>query len=80
MRVFACKGVTKINYAVVFDRWGGQVFEARNVTVDCLSGAPLWDGKVGGRIAPSGVYVYLVEVEFLDGVVLLYRGETGIIR
>jgi len=80
LRVFACKGVTKINYAVVFDRWGGQVFEARNITVDCLSGAPLWDGKVGGRIAPSGVYVYLVEVEFLDGVVLLYRGETGIIR
>lgn len=80
LRVFACKGVTKINYALVFDRWGGKVFESRNVPIDCLSGAPLWDGRVDGKLVPPGVYVYMVEVEFLDGVVLLYRGDTTVFR
>lgn len=80
LRVFACKGVTKINYALVYDRWGGEVFESRNVPIDCLSGAPLWNGEVGGKKVPAGVYVYMVEVEFLDGVVLLYRGDVTVFR
>jgi hypothetical protein len=29
---------------------------------------------------PTGVYVYMVEVEFLDGVVLTYRGDVTLIR
>lgn len=80
LRVFACNGVVEVRYAQVYDRWGGLVWETRNVGPDCLSGAPLWDGKVRGKEAPAGVYVYIVEVTFLDGVTLLYRGDTALIR
>lgn len=79
-RVFACNGVSQVRFAQVFDRWGGLVWESRSVSPDCLSGAPLWDGKIRGKDAPAGVYVYLVEVEFLDRVVLLYRGDVTLIR
>jgi gliding motility-associated-like protein len=80
LRVFACNGVTQVNYAQVYDRWGGLVWESRGLSPDCLSGAPLWDGKLRGKEAPAGVYVYIIEVKFLDGVTLLYRGDTALIR
>ncbi|MBV6426623.1 MAG: hypothetical protein KIPDCIKN_01136 [Haliscomenobacter sp.] len=79
-RLFACKGVTRVNFARVFDRWGDQIFESQAIGPDCLSGAPLWDGKVRGDKAPAGVYVYLIEIEFLDNVTLLYRGDVTVIR
>jgi gliding motility-associated-like protein len=79
-RLFACKGVTRVNFARVFDRWGDQIFESQAIGPDCLSGAPLWDGKVRGDRAPAGVYVYLIEIEFLDNVTLLYRGDVTVIR
>ena len=80
LRVFACNGVVEVRYAQVYDRWGGLVWETRNVSPDCLSGSPMWDGKVRGKEAPAGVYVYVVQVAFLDGVTLLYRGDTALIR
>lgn len=80
LRVFACNGVTQVNFAQVYDRWGGLVWESRGLSPDCLSGAPLWDGKVRGKEAPAGVYVYIIEVKFLDGVTLVYRGDTALIR
>lgn len=79
-RIFACRGVRAIKSAQVFDRWGGMVFNATDVPPACEGGSILWDGRVNGRLAEQGVYVYLIEVEFLDGVTLLYRGDIAVIR
>jgi gliding motility-associated-like protein len=79
-RAFGCKGVKTINYARVFDRWGNLILETNGITPDCLGGTILWDGSLGTRRANQGIYVYLIEVEFLDDVKLLYRGDVGLIR
>lgn len=79
-RVFGCKGVKAINYARLFDRWGNLIMEANNIMPDCAGGTIVWDGLLASKKANQGVYVYLIEVEFLDDVKLLYRGDVGLIR
>ncbi|AEE52186.1 hypothetical protein Halhy_4342 [Haliscomenobacter hydrossis DSM 1100] len=79
-RAYGCKGVKAINYARVFDRWGNLIMEANGIIPDCLGGTILWDGLLASKVANQGVYVYLIEVEFLDDVKLLYRGDVGLIR
>ncbi len=79
-RIFACRGVRAIKSAQVFDRWGGMVFNKQNIAPACEGGSILWDGRVNGRLASPGVYVYLIEVEFMDGITLLYRGDIAVLR
>jgi gliding motility-associated-like protein len=79
-RVYGCKGVKTINYARVFDRWGNQILEAKGIVPDCAGGTIVWDGLLSSKLANQGVYVYIIEVEFLDDVKLLYRGDVGLIR
>lgn len=75
--LFADDQVAMVLSMTVFDRWGGEVFQARNFA----PGAPNsgWDGKVNGRRLPPGVYVYLFEIQFTDGSVEWFKGEVTLI-
>lgn len=57
--------VAQVNYLNIYDRWGGLVYSAENFpTNDEAFG---WDGyRSDGRIE-SGVYVYSLELEMIDG-------------
>ncbi len=79
-RIFACNGVQNINFVRLFDRWGNQVVEQTNLGPACEGGIPVWNGRYNGKKMNAGVYIYLVEVEFIDGVTLLYRGDVALIR
>lgn len=70
--------VVQVNAMEVYDRWGNQVF--RNT--DFLPGqaAQGWDGQIRGQPAGIGLYVYWMEVAFLDGEVLRFEGEVNLIR
>lgn len=49
-----------VDYQVqVYDRWGKLVFQSQSIDQG-------WDGRVNGRLAPSAVYVFLMEVTFDD--------------
>lgn len=79
-RVFACNGVLQIESARIFDRWGALVAEREEIQHSCDGGTVIWDGRRGSREAPTGVYVYMIEVTFLDRVTLLYRGDVTLLR
>lgn len=79
-RVFACTGVTSINFVRIYNRWGGQVYEASDLIPICEGGTVLWNGKFNNKAVTPGVYVYMIEVSFLDGVTLLYRGDVTVLR
>lgn len=80
-RLFACKGVRSVNYARVFDRWGNLLYNQNNIGIpDCAGGSILWDGSVNNQDLAAGVYVYVIEIEFIDNVTLVYRGDIAIIR
>ncbi|MEL6141480.1 MAG: gliding motility-associated C-terminal domain-containing protein, partial [Bacteroidota bacterium] len=79
-RIFACQGVQNVNFVQIFDRWGSQIFTAENLAPNCLDGIQLWDGVYREKLVKPGVFVYMVEVEFLDGQTLLYRGDVTVLR
>ncbi len=77
-RVFTGAGVRNINYIRIYDRWGELIYQADELAPG-LGGAGNWDGTFNGRQVPTGAYVYLVEVEFEDDAVLLYRGDITVV-
>ena len=62
----------------VFNRWGAQVYEGRNITPgDEPAG---WDGLFKGEMSQTGVYAYYAIVRFIDGVEILYEGDITLFR
>lgn len=61
----------------IFNRWGGLVYEARNVDSGTSWG---WDGRHKNEPAEAGVYAYRAVVRFDDGKILLLSGEILLLR
>lgn len=78
-RVFTGVGVQKVNYVHIFDRWGNILYADTDIEPN-ISGIPTWDGFYKGKPLDPGVFIYLVEVEFEDGLTLLYRGDLTLLR
>ncbi len=70
--------VNQVNSFKVFDRWGSLVYEANAFQPnDPLIG---WDGTFNGKTLQNGVFVYYVEIEWIDGKVVNYKGDVSIIN
>jgi len=78
-QVFSGPGVSRINSFMIFDRWGGLMWEGRNL-LPSGEGSPGWNGKRNGRDAQPGVYAYKIEILFLDGRIITYRGDVSLVR
>jgi gliding motility-associated-like protein len=69
---------TKVRFFRVFDRWGQLIYQGNDFQVnDQASG---WDGFFKGSPAQTGVYIWHLEVEYPDGLVESYKGQTTLIR
>ena len=73
-------GVETINYMRVYDRWGQLLYEREAFLPTDLELTSGWDGRFRGKFVDPGVYVYAIEVKFLDKKVLLYRGDITVVR
>ena len=62
----------------VFDRWGELLYMQEDFPVNAPSIG--WDGRHKGEQMNSGVYIWTLEVEFLDGYRKLYSGQTTLLR
>ncbi len=62
----------------VFNRWGALAFEQENLS----PGIPVlgWGGSFQNQPAPSGVYTYVIEIEFIDGKRVQYSGSVSLNR
>ncbi len=78
-RIFTCNGVTNIKSAQVFDRWGNLMFSSTELAPQC-AGVKIWDGRLNNKLASPGVYVYVIEIQFLDNISLTYRGDVTLLR
>lgn len=58
---------------VIFDRWGKEVYE----TSDIYQG---WDGKINGKLAELGAYVYWIQVSNFTGASYQKRGSFVLLR
>ena len=77
-RLYADNNVAQINQFSVFNRWGGLVFDADDFAPNNESTG--WDGKLKGVGVPPGVYVWIAEVEFIDGKKIVFEGNVNLMR
>ncbi|GIV31573.1 MAG: hypothetical protein KatS3mg029_0924 [Saprospiraceae bacterium] len=59
----------------VFDRWGGLVYELDH-PVEMNEEDFGWDGTAKGRLLDTGTYMWSMQVEFIDGEIVLFAGEV----
>ena len=75
---YGIKGVEQIKSMRIFDRYGGLMYFGQNFQPgDEPSG---WDGTLGGQRQSAGVYIYIVEVQYLDGQIGVFKGDVTLLR
>ena len=72
--IFGGKGVKEIKKFRVFNRWGEVMYELNNFQHNEPNLG--WDGTFRGDALNPAVFVYLAEVEFIDGRIELYKGDV----
>lgn len=75
--IFGNRAAVQVRYLRVFNRWGSLVFENTNFPLNNPSLG--WDGTSNGKKLNHGVYVYVAEVEFLDGATVILKGDVSLL-
>lgn len=57
----------------IFNRWGKKLASFTNP-------AQGWDGKVGGKVVPSGVYFYVIKARGADGKEYKLSGDINVVN
>jgi gliding motility-associated-like protein len=76
--VQASKGVRKVKVFQIFDRWGNRIFSQSDFLPDDPSHG--WDGAFNGKVVNPGTYIYMAEIEYLDGETEIKQGDVTVIR
>ncbi len=72
------KAATGIERMRIYDRWGELMFEAKDIPIgDDKFG---WDGRFKGQYVNSGVYVYVIDVKFIDNSIVPFSGDITVLR
>lgn len=62
----------------IFDRWGGMVFEKKGGATNVPGDG--WDGSARGKLLPTGVYVWLAELEYEGGYTIQLSGNVLLVK
>ncbi len=68
----------EIDKVMIFNRWGNMVYERNGILIEDAD--QQWDGKVGERNVPQGVYVYVIEYLNETGEMITETGSITVIR
>lgn len=78
LMIYGSNVVKIIKRFQIYDRWGNGMFTQQNFKPD--NPAFGWDGRLRGRNALPDVYVYFIEVEYLDNTTEVIEGDFTLIR
>ena len=78
LSIYTHPNITKIRNFQVFDRWGELVFTGDNSMLNNPNEG--WDGMHKGKKANTGVYIFALEVELIDGSKRQYSGDVILLR
>lgn len=67
-----------VNRYVIFDRWGGLLYEAKSFLLNTSD--HWWDGTSNNQTVGIGTYLYWIEIEFEKGGKQVFQGEVSILR
>lgn len=71
-------GVEYIEQMQVFDRWGNLLFSRKELPIG--NEALGWDGREGGKLLNPGVFVYQIEIRFVDGKRRRFVGDVLLVH
>jgi gliding motility-associated-like protein len=78
-RPYFGKGVKRMKVMRIYSRWGEEVFAIKDIDARDMEYNG-WNGVYKGQAVTPDVFVYYVEVEFIDGESKLYKGDVTVIR
>ncbi len=70
--------INRIKNLAIFDRWGNALYSRSDLPINDPSAG--WDGTFRDEVMDPGVYIYVVEVELVDGSVQLFKGDVTVVR
>jgi gliding motility-associated-like protein len=76
--LFAAPGTGVIESLRIFDRWGNQLFERRNIPINTPTAG--WDGRSNGDLLPPGVYVYSFQFLNSEGEIQHFKGSITLLQ
>ena len=71
-QIIVGKNIARINFKI-FDRWGNLIFQSDKKDFK-------WDGSYKSKPCNSGVYAYIVEVSYVDGLDEILSGNITLLR
>jgi gliding motility-associated-like protein len=77
-KVFGNKTVRQVKNLQVFDRWGEMVYHQQNIPIERDNIG--WDGTFRNLAMESNVFIYFIEVEFLDGKIQQFKGDVTLLN
>lgn len=75
---FSNQSAKEIKLLRVYSRWGSLVYETKNIPLN--EDKYGWDGYFNGKELPPDVFTYYMEIEFIDGEIVPYKGDITIIK
>jgi gliding motility-associated-like protein len=75
--IVANREIRMVRSLILYDRWGGVMWEEHNFVADGTHG---WDGSSGDALMQPGVYVWRAEIEFRDGSTEMLAGDVTLLR
>jgi gliding motility-associated-like protein len=76
--ISAGPALEEINWLVIFDRWGDMVYRLEHFKANDPQYA--WDGKKNGKLLNPEVFVYQLEVRYIDGRTEQRYGSITLVR
>ena len=76
--IYGGASVERIVSVHIYSRWGALMYE--NFGQEVNNPLDGWNGRFKGKKMESGVYLYVVEVEYIDGETEVLTGDVTIIR
>lgn len=77
LTVYAGPHVAEIKELNVFDRWGNLLYSRKGLEPNDYQNG--WDGTAEGKSLIPGIYAYMAEILYLDGVLKTFSGEVLLI-
>ena len=76
--IYSDASVKQIRYLKIYSRWGEQLFQAENIQTNHEPSG--WDGSFRGQPMNPSVFVWMAELEFIDGELLFLKGDVTLVR
>jgi gliding motility-associated-like protein len=76
--VYGSQVVKIVKKMAVYDRWGEQVFARTDIQANNPNDG--WNGQFNGKDVQTGVYTYVIEVEYLDGEMETLTGTVTLVK